>query len=156
MNGSMVRVGTAAYVLMAIAGCRTEIVTSVTVTKVTVEPGQAIVAQGDSLQFTATVLDELDESLDQAAVVWSSEKPQVVSVTSDGAARFLASGSSVVRASFNGVSGSALVTVLPSPACSPSKRGGRDRDKDRNDDDDDDDQDRDDNENNARCASPSS
>jgi Bacterial Ig-like domain (group 2) len=145
VNGSaMVRVGIAVGMLTVISGCHMEVVTPVIVTKVTVEPGQAVVPQGDNLQFTATVFDEFDEPLNQAEVVWSSERPQVVSVAADGAARALAWGSSLVRASFDGVSGSALVTVLPSPDCSPSNGGGRGR----HDDDDDDDED------DSRCAPP--
>jgi uncharacterized protein YjdB len=152
MNGSaMVRVGIAVGMLTAISGCHKEVVTPVIVTRVTVEPGQAVVPQGDTLQFTATVFDEFDESLNQAEVVWSSEKPQVVSVAADGAARALASGSSLVRASFEGVSGSALVTVLPSPDCSSSNGGGRGR---HNNDDDDDDDDGGDDEGDSRCAPP--
>jgi hypothetical protein len=130
MNGTMVvRVGMAVGMLTSMSGCYEEFVTPVIVTRVMVEPGQAVVPQGDDLQFTATVLDEFDDSLDRAAVVWSSEKPQVVSMAADGVARALAPGSSLVTASFNGVSGSALVTVLPSPACSSSRGGGRDKEK---------------------------
>src|SRR5687768_739173 len=113
MNGkAMVRVGMAAGVLMALPGCHREVVTPVVVTRVTVEPGQASVPQGDGLLFTATVFDELDRSLDQAEVVWSTGAPQVVSVESNGAARARSPGSTLVRATFNGVSGSALVTVV--------------------------------------------
>ena len=145
MNGSaMVRVGIAVGMLTAVSGCHKEVVTPVIVTRVTVEPGQAVVPQGASLQFTATVFDEFDESRNQAEVVWSSERPQVVSVAADGAARALAWGSSLVRASFDGVSGSALVTVLPSPDCSSSNGGGRGRHDDDHDDDEDD----------SRCAPP--
>jgi hypothetical protein len=150
MNGRMVvrggmAVGMAVGMLTAMSGCQQEVVTPVIVTRVTVEPGQAVVPQGASLQFTATVFDEFDESLDQAAVVWSSEEPQVVSVAADGAARAVGSGSSLVRASFNGVSGSALVTVLPSPECSSSKGKGGGKNKHADDDDDDD-------EGDSRCA----
>ena len=154
MNGSaMVHVGIAVGVLTAMSACHKEVVTPVIVTRVTVEPGQAVVPQGDSLRFTATVFDERDQALYRAAVVWSSEKPQVVAVAADGAARSLASGSSLVRASFNGVSGSALVTVSPSPDCQPSNRGRRDRQGDDDDDDDDDHNGRDD-EQQSQCAPP--
>jgi hypothetical protein len=157
MNGrSMARVGMGAGVLMAMSGCHTEIVTSVTVTKVTVEPGQAVVPQGDGLQFTATVFDDLDQALDQAAVEWSSGAPGVVSVEADGAAHALSPGFTLVKASFNGVSGTAWVTVVSVPACSP-KRDGRHRDRDRkNDDDDDNDDVDDDGDDDVPCAPPSS
>jgi hypothetical protein len=143
----MARFWRAAGMLTALFGCHTEVVTPVVVTKVTVEPGQAIVLPGDSLQFTATVFDELGQSFAQAVVVWSSGAPQVVSVETDGVASALAPGFTLVRASFNGVSGSATVTVMPTPACA----GPSERHKDRRDDDDDN---RDDDETDSQCASP--
>ena len=151
MNGRIVvRVGMAVGMLAALFNCSKEVVTPVTVTRVMVEPGQAVVPRGDDLQFTATVFDELDESLHQVAVVWSSEMPQVVSVAPDGTARALAAGSSLVKASFNEVSGSALVTVLPSPDCLPSTE--RKKKNHGDDDDDDDDGNDDDDANDPSCA----
>jgi hypothetical protein len=130
-------------------GCRTEFVTPVTVGRVTVDPVEISIPLGDALQFSAAVFDEYDASLQGVTVAWSSDRPSVVAVEPDGSARALRAGSARVRASFNGVSGAARVTVLSSPDCSPSRTKGQDKgeDKDRredaddNDDDDDDDDD---------------
>jgi hypothetical protein len=160
MNGkAMVRVGMVgvAGMLMALAGCHREVVTPVIVSRVTVEPGQASAPQGSSLLFTATVFDELDRPLHQAEVVWSTGAPQVVSVERGGAAHAHSPGSTLVKATFNGISGSALVTVEPD--CSGPMDGSKKRDRgkhdddDRDDDEDDDDED-DDDDTDARCSSP--
>jgi hypothetical protein len=145
---AMVRVGMVGM-LMTLAGCHREVVTPVIVSRVTVEPGQASVPQGNRLQFTATVFDELDRPLRQAEVVWSTGAPQVVSVETGGTARALSPGSTLVRASFNGVSGSALVTVEPD--CSLPMAGSKKRDGGKGDDDDHDGADDD---IDPRCSSP--
>ena len=135
--------------LAVISGCQTEVVTPVVVTRVAVEPGEASVSQGSAFRLTATVFDEFDESLSEAAVEWSSEDPTIVSVEADGAAQALSPGSTLVWARFNGVSGSAAVTVMPSLNCShkgKGKKGENGQDDDDDEDDDDDDSDDDDSE----------
>jgi len=135
--------------LAVISGCQTEVVTPVVVTRVAVEPGEASVSQGSAFRLTATVFDEFDESLSEATVAWSSEDPTIVSVEADGAAQALSPGSTLVWARFNGVSGSAAVTVMPSLNCShkgKGKKGENGQDDDDDEDDDDDDSDDDDSE----------
>jgi hypothetical protein len=146
----MLRFGMAVGLLTALLACQTEVVTPVVITRIQVDPGQAIVPEGDGLQFTATVFDDLDQAFEQAAVVWSSAAPRVLSVEADGAARALAPGVTRVRASLSGVSGTALVTVMSTPACA-RQRG---RHKDKNDDDDEDDGDDDDDKDGSQCAAP--
>jgi hypothetical protein len=143
MNSTMMAcIAMAIGALAVISGCQTEVVTPVVVTRVAVEPGEASVSQGSAFRLTATVFDEFDESLSEAAVEWSSEDPTIVSVEVDGAAQALSPGSTLVWARFNGVSGSAAVTVMPSLNC--SHKGKDEKGKKGKDDDDDDDDDKDD------------
>ena len=150
MNSTMMAcIAMAVGALAVISGCQTEVVTPVVVTRVAVEPGEASVSQGSAFRLTATVFDEFDESLSEAAVEWSSEDPTIVSVEVDGAAQALSPGSTLVWARFNGVSGSAAVTVMPSLNCShkgKGKKGENGQDDDDDEDDDDDDSDDDDSE----------
>jgi hypothetical protein len=146
MNSTMMAcMARAVGALAVISGCQTEVVTPVLVTRVAVEPGEASVSQGSAFRLTATVFDEFDESLKEAAVAWSSEDPTIVSVEADGAAQALSPGSTLVWARFNGVSGSAEVTVMPSLNC--SHKGKDEKGKKGNDDDDDDDDEDDDDDN---------
>lgn len=152
--------------LAVISGCQTEVVTPVVVTRVAVEPGEASVSQGSAFRLTATVFDEFDESLSEAAVEWSSEDPTIVSVEADGAAQALSPGATLVWARFNGVSGSAAVTVMPSLNCSHKEKDQKGKKGKDDNDDDDDDQDEDDgdeddddegdgdDDDEARCALP--
>jgi hypothetical protein len=170
MNSTMMaHIAMAVGALAVISGCQTEVVTPVLVTRVAVDPGEASVSQGSAFRLTATVFDEFDESLSEAAVEWSSEDPTIVSVEADGTAQALSPGSTLVWARFNGVSGSAAVTVMPSLNCShkgKGKKGKKDDDDDEDDDNQDDDSDDDDSDDDdsgdddgddddeARCALP--
>ncbi len=66
---------------------------------------------GDSLQYTATILDVRGAAVAGATPVWASTNPSIVSVDSSGLARALASGSARVVATYKGFAVSRLVTV---------------------------------------------
>lgn len=144
------------------SGCRTEIVTPVVASSVVVAPERASIVEGEDLHFTATVIDEFDQAMVQAVVTWSTSDRSIVHVDSDGRAWGLAPGTTLVWASFNGTSGSALMTVTPFPECGsdalapgrkPKKKKGTGSGDDDGDDDDDDDED-DDSDDDSGCASP--
>lgn len=127
-------------------GCQTELVTPVTVDRVTVDPVEVRIAEGDAVQFSAAVFGEDDASLSAAAVAWSSDRPDIVAVEPDGTARALSEGSARVTASFNGVSGWSRVIVLSSADCASARGRDDDRGKGKKDKDDDDDDEEDDDE----------
>ncbi|MEX2471177.1 MAG: Ig-like domain-containing protein [Gemmatimonadota bacterium] len=142
------------------SGCQTEVVTPVVASSVVVAPDDAGIVEGEDLQFTATVIDEFDQPVVLAVVTWSTDNPSIVRVDPDGRAYGLAPGSTLVWATFNGTSGSALMTVAPAvdlecvddvlaPEQKPGKRGKKKTTSDDDDDDDDDDPDPD-----PRCAPP--
>lgn len=93
--------------------CATEHVTEVVVASVSVLPGNAAVAAGDTVTFEAIVSDQAGAPLTRAVVAWSSTDPHVVSVDPMGVARALSGGVADVQASFHGVMGLATVVVLP-------------------------------------------
>jgi hypothetical protein len=135
---------------MVVWGCEREIVTPLVASKITVQPNEADLPEGQDLQLTATVLDAFDQTLSRAAVTWSADDRAIVRVSSDGRARALTAGATLVRASFDGVEGWAFINVLPSPECAPlaekpsGKKGDGGKNKKRKNQGDDDDDDNDD------------
>ncbi len=70
---------------------------------VTVAPSAAALCVGDSLAFTARVLDDSGHPVASPPLLWSSSAPQVVSIDPvDGVARALATGSTQITASSRG------------------------------------------------------
>ena len=82
---------------------------------IVVSPGSATFTfLGESRTFTATILDE-DGSALEGAVSWTTDAPAVLGVNSSGVVTALANGTGTVRAVFEGVSGTASVTVSQAP-----------------------------------------
>jgi len=93
-------------------GMATLTVTNATLTAINVTPSSASIPAGQSKQFDATgsftdssTLDLLDQ------VTWSSSNPNVATITTDGVANALASGTSTISADLNGAKGIAILTV---------------------------------------------
>lgn len=99
-------------VLALLPACTQESVTAVPLGGVDVTPPAVSTPEGEQVQFAATVRDEQNESLDAAAVVWSSDDESVVTIEPDGTARAVAPGTTHVRASFRDMSGEARITVV--------------------------------------------
>jgi uncharacterized protein YjdB len=104
------------------------------VSVVKVAPGQAEAEAGATTQFHATVKDGSGAILTDATVVWSSSDREVAVVGENGAVTAKAAGSATIRATADGKSGSAGLTVWVSDAPPPAtpdfaaiKRGIRPR-----------------------------
>ncbi|MDE2846693.1 MAG: Ig-like domain-containing protein [Gemmatimonadota bacterium] len=69
---------------------------------------------GQTLQINATVLDQDNNPLTGAIVVWSSNNPAVASVGSSGLVTAVSGGTVLIEARSNGQSASAAVTVMQS------------------------------------------
>ena len=67
--------------------------------------------EGEQFQFEADYFDENGMVDSDAVISWSSSDASVLSITSQGLAAVVASGSAVVEASFDGVTSSVQVTV---------------------------------------------
>jgi len=89
----------AVLALAAVAGC----VDLLPGGRVTVQPGLAALCVGDSVTFTAEVLDNSGRPVPAAPLLWSSSAPAIVSIDpARGVARALATGSTRITAASNG------------------------------------------------------
>ena len=104
--------------LLLVQACTTREVIGVVIGSVIVTPDIASLLEGESLAFTASVTDERGVSLGTAVVEWSSDEPTVLSIGPDGMAAALLRGTATIRADFQGVSGQAIVTIIPAPQIS--------------------------------------
>jgi hypothetical protein len=81
------------------------------VSSVSVSPASATLAVGESVQLSATAKDVNGSPVDGSAVTWTTSNSAVASVSSSGVVKALASGSSTVMATIQGVEGKANITV---------------------------------------------
>jgi hypothetical protein len=98
-----------------ITGIATVTVQAVPVASVTVTPDSAEVKAGQKRAFTA-VLRAANGTVLSRPVVWTSDTPSVVTVTSDGIVIAVSPGTATIRASSEGKEGTATVTVFVLPA----------------------------------------
>jgi hypothetical protein len=110
--------------LVLVQACATENVTEVIVASVSVLPASAAIVAGGAMTFEVVVFDERGAALEGAAVLWSSDAPDIVLVDEAGVARAQSDGVARVEASVRGVRGSATVTVLPAPSVELAETGG--------------------------------
>lgn len=96
------------------AGCGTDLEPPVVAT-VTVTPGAATLAfLGESAAFTATATDQYGNPF-AGTVAWTSDAPNVFTVSPAGVATAVSNGAGTIRAQVDGVSGTATVTVSQKP-----------------------------------------
>lgn len=108
------RVALFAWLLSAATGCGTDLEPPVVAT-VTVTPGAATLDfLGQSAAFTATVTDQYGDPF-AGTVAWTSDVPDVFTVSPAGVVTAIANGTGAIRAQVDGVSGTATVTVSQVP-----------------------------------------
>ena len=108
--GAAVRLG----LTVAVAGCALEF-DPPSPASIMVSPGSATFTfLGESRAFTAAILDR-DGSTLEGTVSWTTNAPDVLGVNSSGVVTALSNGTGTVRAVFEGVSGTASVTVSQAP-----------------------------------------
>jgi uncharacterized protein YjdB len=100
---------------------------TVAVASVRVTPGAASVPASASVQLAAEPRDANGNVLSGRAVAWSSSDQNVATVTSDGRVIGVNPGNATVRATSEGVTGSATITVTATVRVSPSAVSVRDR-----------------------------
>jgi len=91
-----------------------------TVGYVVVTPNPAEVAIGGTQQMTATAFDLHNALIGAAVFAWSSEDSDIAAVSSSGLATGLANGSTNIRATTHGVTGSAVFNVVGDPPVAPT------------------------------------
>lgn len=106
--------------LLFLHACTGETVTEVSVSEVEVSPPSVSAIVGESVRLNAVVRDELGEALEGVALLWSSDDPDVAAVDASGMVQARSSGSVLVRATYEGVSGTSEVRVFPGPGIATS------------------------------------
>jgi len=103
-------------VLMALGtSCEDVRITVAEVASLSVTPREATVARGDTLRLRASLQDASGNDLADRPVEWISENPEVAEIDGNGLVRGLASGSTVIRASSEGTTGEASISVTVPP-----------------------------------------
>lgn len=87
-------------------------------------PQNAVLLEGESRQFSATVYDQGDAVMSGLTLDWTSDDPGITVVDANGLVTGVAQGSTVIRAGYGDLAASAAVTVkelVPEPPLSVSK-----------------------------------
>src|SRR5690606_13930361 len=92
-------------------GCEQVTVLTVEVASISVSPAQTQVAVGESTPLTAQLLGPSGAILSGRTVTWSSSDESRATVNANGVVQGIAPGPVQIRASAEGVTGSASVTV---------------------------------------------
>ena len=77
---------------------------------VAVEPGAVSLTVGETVQLSATIRDANGDTM-EGEVRWATMNPAVAAVSQDGMVTAMKTGGTMVVATFNGVGGSATITV---------------------------------------------
>jgi trimeric autotransporter adhesin len=87
------------------------------VASVTVEPGEATVLEGETVQLEASVRDAGGNLMTDREPAWSSNDPAIAAVA-NGVVTGVRAGAATITATLDGQSGVATVTVAPQPVAS--------------------------------------
>ena len=79
---------------------------------ITVAPSRATIAQGQTVQLTARIVDEFGDPLQHVAVTWSTSNPAVASVSVGGTVYGHGAGRAAITASADGKVQSSSIRVL--------------------------------------------
>jgi uncharacterized protein YjdB len=101
--------------VLFVQACTSREIVLVVIGSVSVAPPAASLLEGESLQFSALIMDDRGATVSDADVEWSTDDPQILSITSDGIVEALQEGQARIRAAFLGVSGEAIVNVHRAP-----------------------------------------
>ena len=108
------RVRVAILAVALVAACELPSRPDTPVASVTVAPTSASLHVGDTLRLGATPWDSSGNILAGRSIAWISDSTVVATVTSSGLVRAVAAGSSTIRATSEGKTGTAAVTVTAS------------------------------------------
>ena len=93
-------------------------VTAIPVASVTVSPTSGSIPVGDTLHLTATTRDSAGNILTGRTITWSSDSTAVATVNASGRVTGVAVGSTTIRATSEGKTGTATITVVRVPVAS--------------------------------------
>ena len=105
-----------ALLLVTLGGCEDVNVTTVGAGQVSISPPTTFVKVGETTQLNASVLSSDGQALAGRTIQWTSLNEAIASVDNTGLVRGLAAGTATIRATAEGASGTAEVTVTSGPA----------------------------------------
>lgn len=108
----------ALVVLFLILGCEENSSNGITepdknIALVEINPINATIYKGSTVQFVATVKDQYGEVMSDVEIEWSSSDDSIAIINSQGIAAGLETGTVTISASTDSVSGNATLNVLP-------------------------------------------
>src|SRR3989442_6004322 len=95
------------------SGSATTSVANVPVASVVISPVTAVVLVGQAVQLTATLKDAAGNVLGGRVISWTSSSTAIATVSASGVATGAGAGAVTIRATSEGQSGTAAVTVTP-------------------------------------------
>jgi uncharacterized protein YjdB len=99
-----------------ITGSATVTVSEAALASLHVTPSDPRVGVGQSVTLTAVLMDERGQEVTGRSIAWSTANAEIATVTADGRVSGVSPGTTAIRATANGVTGEAGVTVTPGPA----------------------------------------
>jgi uncharacterized protein YjdB len=104
----------AALVLVPLlGGCRDLVRRGPRVDSITISPGAFDIPINGNFRVTATAFDRDGYTISRGTIRFSSESPQIATVTADGTVIGVATGQAIIIASLDDARGQAIVTVIP-------------------------------------------
>ncbi|MDX1675049.1 MAG: fibronectin type III domain-containing protein, partial [Longimicrobiales bacterium] len=101
--------------LGVVVGCEEVLIDPIPVATVQVVPDSAALFVGDSVQLEARLFDDIDEPVGGRPVTWTSNDPELAAVDAGGLVVGVGAGTTQVRATAEGQSGSASIVILRHP-----------------------------------------
>ena len=104
------------FLVILLSGCGGDSTSAPVPDRVAISPNTAILnAVGETRQYTARVIDSQGDEMVGVPVNWATSDPQVASISSSGLAAALKSGTTSVRATAEGLTGSGnlIVDLVP-------------------------------------------
>ena len=89
------------------------------VDRVTVSPSSPSIEKGETQQFTASAYDSDNEIISGKTFDWSSSNPSAATISASGLATGVGAGSTTIKASVDGKSGTTTLTVTEPPPPPP-------------------------------------
>ncbi len=86
-----------------------------TIASISVSPSNATIEEGDTQRFSATARTSGGRVISGVSFTWTSSRESVATISSSGLARGVSAGSTTIRASAGGRSGTASLTVTEPP-----------------------------------------
>lgn len=116
MTCGRVLFGMVAGAVLLTAGCRDVDVTAVDAARIEITPSDTSVHVEEVTRLIARVLSSRGDVLSGRTILWTSMHPELADVSATGDVVGIAPGTATIRASSEGASATADVTVTPAPA----------------------------------------